>query len=132
MKNFERANVAFSMGDLQNSIRFLLLHFQEQKGIHFGEWQLCPKCHGQGIVSRPPWVPFDQEKWSSTGITYSCDVCNGAKMIGKPIINNEVVEQEEQEITFVQGLDEDTNVLNPDNQNREKPWCASVIDRLTD
>lgn len=46
--------------------------------------QLCPKCQGQGIVSRPPWVPGDVSTWSSTAAVYQCDVCHGAKIIYLP------------------------------------------------
>jgi hypothetical protein len=44
--------------------------------------QLCPKCNGQGIVSRPPWIPSDQTTWMSHTLgPYQCNVCNGAKVI---------------------------------------------------
>lgn len=45
-------------------------------------WQLCPKCNGQGHVSKPPWVPGDVEMWvsSDTG-THTCQVCNGNGVI---------------------------------------------------
>lgn len=48
------------------------------------EWQLCPKCNGQGIVSKPPRVAGDVYQWSSTSTSFTCDLCNGAKMILKP------------------------------------------------
>lgn len=41
----------------------------------------CPKCDGQGIVSKPPWVAGDVHEWSSTQTTFQCDVCNGAKIL---------------------------------------------------
>lgn len=41
----------------------------------------CPKCDGQGIVSKPPWVAGDVFIWSSTQAAFTCDVCNGAKII---------------------------------------------------
>ena len=54
--------------------------------------QLCPKCGGQGVVSRPPWIPADIRVWNSTGTsTYTCDVCYGAKVIYVPGWNGEVV-----------------------------------------
>jgi DnaJ-class molecular chaperone len=43
--------------------------------------QLCPKCNGQGIVTKPPWIAGDVYEWSSTQASYTCDVCNGAKVI---------------------------------------------------
>lgn len=43
---------------------------------------LCPKCDGQGRVSRPPWIPGDQPTWSSPGIhTYPCNLCNGRMIL---------------------------------------------------
>jgi len=43
--------------------------------------QLCPKCNGQGTVSKPPWVAGDVNQWTSSESSYTCDVCNGAKVI---------------------------------------------------
>lgn len=51
------------------------------------EYQKCPKCSGQGVVSKPPHIAGDQETWSaSTSITHICNVCNGAKIIVKPVL----------------------------------------------
>lgn len=44
-------------------------------------YQLCPKCNGQGIVSKPPWVAGDVDQWTSSAASYICDLCNGAKVI---------------------------------------------------
>jgi hypothetical protein len=44
--------------------------------------ELCPKCHGQGVVSRPPWLPADIQTWNShTTGPYTCDLCSGLKVI---------------------------------------------------
>ena len=43
--------------------------------------QLCPKCNGQGTVSKPPWVAGDVHQWTSSATSFVCDVCNGAKVI---------------------------------------------------
>lgn len=44
--------------------------------------QLCPKCKGQGIVSRPPWLPGDQNTWvSSDTKSHTCNLCNGTMTI---------------------------------------------------
>lgn len=48
------------------------------------EYQLCPKCNGQGIVSKPPYVAGDVHQWSSTSTSFPCDVCLGQKIIAKP------------------------------------------------
>jgi hypothetical protein len=44
-------------------------------------YQICPKCNGQGIVSKPPYVAGDQHEWTSASTSFQCDVCNGAKII---------------------------------------------------
>jgi len=52
-----------------------------------GEWQTCPRCGGQGTVSKPPWVPGDIHEWvTSTAVSYPCPVCRGAKVLARPII----------------------------------------------
>jgi predicted nucleic acid-binding Zn-ribbon protein len=44
-------------------------------------FQLCPKCQGQGIVSKPPWIPSDVNSWSSSSLSFVCNVCNGSKIL---------------------------------------------------
>lgn len=44
-------------------------------------YQLCPKCNGQGVVSKPPYVAGDVHEWASTSSAFPCDVCNGNKII---------------------------------------------------
>lgn len=48
--------------------------------VTYNYYQLCPKCNGQGIVSRPPCVAGDIYAWNGSS-TYICDVCNGSKVI---------------------------------------------------
>lgn len=43
--------------------------------------QLCPKCNGQGIVSKPPWVPGDSNQWVSDQTSHTCNLCNGAMVL---------------------------------------------------
>jgi len=43
--------------------------------------QKCPKCDGQGLVSKPPFIAGDVYEWSSSSGAYQCDVCNGSKVI---------------------------------------------------
>lgn len=39
---------------------------------------LCPKCLGQRIQSRPPWLPHDVDTWGATSIvSYPCVLCDG-------------------------------------------------------
>lgn len=43
--------------------------------------QLCPKCNGQGIVSKPPGIAGDVTQWISNSSSHVCDVCNGQKIL---------------------------------------------------
>ncbi len=43
--------------------------------------QLCPKCNGQGTVSKPSHIPGDVHQWSHPSMSFVCDVCNGTKII---------------------------------------------------
>jgi len=43
-------------------------------------WQVCPKCHGQGLVWFPCGVPYN-ETYTTDGNPYECDVCQGKKII---------------------------------------------------
>ena len=52
-------------------------------------YQLCPKCNGQGQVTKPPYIAGDQETWSSSSAIHQCDVCNGRKIIPMHIVDNE-------------------------------------------
>ncbi len=46
-----------------------------------GQWVRCPKCDGQGIVSKPPWIAGDQNTWTDTQLTYTCNLCKGMMVI---------------------------------------------------
>jgi hypothetical protein len=43
--------------------------------------QLCPKCQGTGVLSKPPGVPFDVTGWSSSSAVHTCDICSGRKTV---------------------------------------------------
>lgn len=60
---------------------------EEIISVEYGWWQVCPKCQGQGIVSKPSWIPYGVDNWSSTSAFFVCDICNGAKIIERPVIN---------------------------------------------
>src|SRR5262245_30836318 len=74
--------------------KFYDIDLDGKSGAILGEWQLCPKCLGQGIVSRPPWIAADVQQWSGTEANYQCNVCNGAKIIARPMLNSEQSVQE--------------------------------------
>lgn len=44
-------------------------------------FQCCPKCEGQGIVSKPSWIPQGVDQWAASDPHHQCDVCNGKKVI---------------------------------------------------
>jgi hypothetical protein len=56
-------------------------------------YQLCPKCGGQGTVSKPPYVAGDVHEWSSTSCSFTCDVCDGKKIIPMYIISEVPVDE---------------------------------------
>ena len=68
----------------QHSEIFKFLEANYHKAASF---QLCPKCNGQGSVSKPSYVPGDVHHWSSTSATHLCDVCNGQKILTNPGIS---------------------------------------------
>ena len=43
----------------------------------------CPVCHGQGTVSRPPYIAGDMPFWSgsTTNDSYPCRACDGTGII---------------------------------------------------
>lgn len=59
---------------------------EEIKISKYVPYQLCPKCNGQGTVSKPPYLAGDTHEWTSTSLSHQCDVCNGAKLIPMFII----------------------------------------------
>lgn len=42
------------------------------------QMHLCPNCHGQKTVSKPPYIAGDQETWTAgDSKLYPCPTCNG-------------------------------------------------------
>lgn len=66
----------YSQAMILNAIKEALA--QSASSIEFGEWQCCPVCNGSGQ---------DPNCSMATGVTI-CTVCNGNKIIVKPIIKN--------------------------------------------
>lgn len=59
----------------------------KKKDYIIGEWQLCPKCYGQKMVSMPPNLNGDVTQWAASATSYVCGICRGEGKIQKPIIN---------------------------------------------
>lgn len=80
---------------------------------YVAQWQLCPKCNGQGRISKPPYVPGDVDKWTSSSISFVCDVCNGAKILAVTVYysSNEVKDPQEIWDDFSQHIDDDIDSL---------------------
>lgn len=55
--------------------------FLSAQEVPTDHWQLCPKCNGQGFVSKPSHIPGDVSHWDSSTGNYECNVCNGHKII---------------------------------------------------
>lgn len=55
-----------------------VIFIREDAKLDLGEWQLCPKCFGDGNLAR-----YNSPSISS-GIPI-CDVCHGKKIIERPI-----------------------------------------------
>ena len=47
-------------------------------------YQLCPKCNGQGTLSKPPYIPGDVYQWTTSQASFTCDVCGGNKVLLVP------------------------------------------------
>ena len=69
-------------------------------------YQLCPKCSGQGIVSKPPWVAGDVYQWSSTQTSFPCDVCGGNKILLVPDNNYYLSEVDYEQLKKATGFQE--------------------------
>jgi len=43
----------------------------------------CPVCHGQGTVSKPPYVAGDQKTWTANNAwdKYPCPACGGTGIV---------------------------------------------------
>lgn len=64
----------------EDSDENIVPHLNNQEK-HYGYWQLCPKCDGEGDVLNTPEGMY-------TSMMRTCPVCNGAKMLVRPEIKN--------------------------------------------
>lgn len=50
--------------------------------------QKCPVCDGTGLVSRPPWVAGDVNRWlSSSAGPWPCQCCVGGIVYVKEVVD---------------------------------------------
>lgn len=71
----EEGQVGFCVGYSRCLKDFMEDKNKVQSGV-ISEWQLCPKCYGEGIVNNIG---------TSSSVHRTCPVCNGAKLLVKPI-----------------------------------------------
>ena len=63
----------------EKSLEIDKLKAKIEEKILLGEWQLCPKCCGHGMV-------FNANNITTSVGWQNCDICSGAKIIMRPII----------------------------------------------
>lgn len=63
-------------------IAFPLSPAVQEDEKQFGYWQLCPKCDGEGYI---PGTHYNGETLS---VDRTCPVCNGDKILARPVIDN--------------------------------------------
>ena len=80
----EYVETVFTASNIPTSVKAIVCRkcgilLQTEKTEIVGEWQLCPKCHGDGHLGR-----YNSPNTSSNACP-QCDVCFGAKIIIKPL-----------------------------------------------
>lgn len=65
--------------DIIDWLQAALVESKPDEKVVLGEWQLCPKCLGGGrAMNMNNFIPTTMD---------ICDVCNGAKVLARPILN---------------------------------------------
>lgn len=70
----------FESGANEVRIFNMVKQFISKKNVCIS-FQKCPKCDGQGTVSKPPHIAGDVFEWVSSEIVHTCNVCNGKMII---------------------------------------------------
>ena len=73
--------LAIGAAELRKEVEMLREQLEKAEAHSQPYYQLCPKCHGQGTVSKPPWVAGDIQSWIGSESSYVCDLCNGTKTL---------------------------------------------------
>lgn len=100
--------------------------------IEFGEWQLCPKCNGQGTVSKPHHVAGDVNTWTANATSFRCDVCQGAKILARPILDPPIVfdkakPSEEEMRIILEDLRKQPIVFKNNEEEIVEKWSDKII-----
>ena len=98
----------------------------EEAAKEYGEWQLCPKCFGDGNLMR-----YNSPNMSTNACPI-CDVCNGSKIIPKPIMQASIGQQvmsdfSDKELTKL-GMQQ-TNAMNTEQENDAVEFANFIGDR---
>lgn len=72
----------------EDSDENIVPHLNNQEK-HYGYWQLCPKCDGEGQVPN---------NGTSTSVYRICPVCNGAKILVRPGVPTHWREKQNKEV----------------------------------
>lgn len=76
------------------------------------EYQLCPKCNGQGTICMPEHIPGDVDHFISSELVSVCHVCKGEKIIVTPCYENRLLNE-------IELLKEENNTLRMENMTHE-------------
>lgn len=82
--NDKRDRIDILVDESSSEILKLISHSKMPTDEHIKGFQLCPKCNGQGTVSKPPHIAGDVHEWTSDSCIFVCDVCNGEKILPLP------------------------------------------------
>src|SRR5688572_21788278 len=74
------------------NIEIATLKYAMKNKKNVSEYQLCPKCHGDGNLSR-----YNSPNVSNTAAPI-CDLCNGLKMLVKPMFDMPELERLQKEL----------------------------------
>lgn len=76
--SFKKLSSNLNLKDIEDESIF------EKSRTKDSDWQICPKCSGQGIVSKPTDIAGDINYWSGSQFSnYKCNLCNGKMIISK-------------------------------------------------
>jgi len=91
--NYQKQLDYFGKAKADNALEFWILGYTfsqtSQCQPQTSEWQLCPKCNGEGRIT---------SNGVATSVFQQCDVCDGAKVLVKSLVNQQDNEEQIKEI----------------------------------